>query len=452
MGSLFKKIGKTVQKFSMLEPGDRVIVAVSGGADSVCLLYCLVELSSVYGLELLAAHFNHKLRGGESEGDRQFVEDLCRRLGVALSLGAADLKEIAKKRKGSLEEICRERRHNFLLSLMRDRGFEKIALGHNLDDQAETMLMNVIRGAGLDGLKGIDPARDRYIRPLIEVTKEEIAEFLKKRKIPFRSDSSNLDNSFRRNSIRNNLIPEIRDRYNPSITAALGRLAAIARTENSYLDRVSREELDRLKPRIKLKEFLRLDPAIQNRVLKMALEELSPVKGGISHEHINSARDVIAGANPGASIDLPYGISVRREYGFVVIGRGERKRPEYRYVVNVPGVLRVKEAGMEFRFSLLDAPPGEKGGGWNAYLDYGKVVPPLVFRNTRAGDRIQPFGMEGHKKLQDVFTDRKIPRACRWMVPVLADAESILWVPGVVTSERTRIAAGSGNVLSVEKI
>lgn len=259
----------------MLEPADRVVVAVSGGADSVCLLACLLELAPEYRLDLLAAHFNHKLRGAESEDDRKFVEGMCGRLGVELITGSAPMKEIAEKQKGSLEELCRLRRHEFLLLLMRGRGFGKIALGHNLDDQAETVLMNVIRGAGIDGLKGIDPVRDCFIRPLIDITGTEIREFLERRKIPFRLDSSNLDNGFRRNSIRNSLIPGIREKYNPSVSAALGRLASIARTENRFLDKVAREALDRLQPRIKLDEFLRHDPAIRNRMIKMALEELS---------------------------------------------------------------------------------------------------------------------------------------------------------------------------------
>lgn len=436
----------------MLGSSGRVIVAVSGGADSVCLLKCLLELAPEYGLELTAAHFNHKLRGAESDDDQQFVVDLCCRLGVELRTGSAQMREIAKTRKGSLEELCRESRYEFLLSIMRDTGYEKIALGHNLDDQAETVLMNVIRGAGIDGLKGMEPVRDCFIRPFIEVTRAEIVEFLDRRNIPFRTDSSNEVDTFRRNSIRNCLIPEIKRKYNPSVTVALGRLAAVARIENAFMDKLAREALDRLQPRIKVDEFLRLDEAVQNRIIKMALEDLSPVRGGISHEHINAAQDIIKGNNPGASITLPYSISVRREYDFVVIGREGGKHPEFQYLINVPGVLRLKEAGMEFRFSLIDSVPEEIKDESKTFMDYDVVVPPLVFRNYRPGDRIQPFGMEGHKKLQDVFTDRKIPRGRRRGIPVLADAESVLWVPGVIMSERMRVAGKTGNVLSVEKI
>lgn len=161
--------------------------------------------------------------------------------------------------------------------------------------------------------------------------------------------------------------------------------------------------------------------------------------------------DVIAGGNPGASITLPYGISVRREYDFAVIGREEKKVPDFHYVVDIPGIVRLEEIGMEFRFSLLDRIPAE-GGELRAFMDYGIVVPPLVLRNFQPGDRIQPFGMEGRKKLQDVFTDRKIPRGRRRSLPILADAESVLWVPGVVMSERMRVSGSAGNVLSVEKI
>lgn len=460
MDRISKKIRGTIRKFSMLRPADRVVVAVSGGADSVCLLHCLAELAPGLGLELLAAHFNHQLRGAESDEDQRFVEDLCARLGVELRTGSAPMGEIAKKRKGSLEEICRQGRHEFLLSVMRERGFTKIALGHSLDDQAETVLMNVIRGAGIDGLKGIDPVRDCCIRPLLEVTREEIVEYLGGRQIPFRSDSSNLDNSFRRNSVRNSLLPGIREKYNPSVTAALGRLAGIARIENSFLDRAARKALDRFRQGIKLDEFQRYDPAIRGRIIKTALEDLSPVKGGISHEHIAAAAEVIAGSNPSAEICLPYGIFVRREYGNAVIGRAEGKerrsgeRPEYNYAIDVPGVLIVKETGMEFRFALLERlpPPEDMRSEWKAFMDFSSVAPPLVIRSMRPGDRIQPFGMKGRRKLQDVLTDRKIPRARRREVPVLADSESVLWVPGVVRSERMRTGGGAGRILGVERI
>lgn len=439
----------------MLEPSDRVIVAVSGGADSVCLLNCLLELAPEYELKLLAAHFNHNLRGAESDDDQKFVEDLCFRFGVELRTGSAYMREISRSRKGSLEELCRESRYEFLLTIMRDSGYGKIALGHNLDDQAETVLMNVIRGAGIEGLKGMDPVRNCCIRPLIEATRAEIMEHLAQKKIPFRKDSSNENNSFRRNSIRNSLIPEIKSKYNPSVTVALGRLAAVARKENAFMDKLAREALNRLQPRINVDEFLGCDEAIQNRMIKMALEDLSPVRGGISHEHITAVLDIMRGNNPGASASLPYGISVRREYDVVIIGPEGAKQPDFHYMVDIPGVLRLKEAGMEFRFSLLDRVPEATKDGSNAFMDFDAVVPPLVFRNYRPGDRIQPFGMEGHKKLQDVFTDRKIPRGRRRCMPVLADAVSVLWVPGVVMSERMRVAGKTGNtlnVLSVEKI
>jgi tRNA(Ile)-lysidine synthase len=313
--------------------------------------------------------------------------------------------------------------------------------------------MNVFRGAGIDGLKGIDPVRAFYVRPLLEVTRGEILEYLNDRNIPFRTDSSNLDGSFRRNSIRNSLIPEIREKYNPSVTAALGRLAGIARMENDFLDKVARDALDRLQPMIQIDEFLKYDPAVRNRIIKTALEDLSPVRGGISHEHIIAVMDLITGSNPGATLALPYRISVRREYDCAIISRAERKRKrEFQYVVHVPGVLRLTEAGMDFRFVLLDRAPDAINREGMVFMDYSKVVPPLMFRNIKPGDRIQPFGMRGRKKLQDVFTDRKIPRARRLDLPVLADAESVLWVPGVIVSERVRVSGETDSVLSVEKI
>ena len=442
----------------MLREGDRVIAAVSGGPDSVCLLHCLVELAPEYGIELLAAHFNHKLRGEDSDTDEQFVADLCKRLNVPLSLAGEDMAAVSRREKGSLEELCRRSRHGFLEGLAREKGFGKIALGHNLDDQAETVLMNVIRGTGIDGLKGIDPVRDCFIRPLIGIERKEIIDFLSSRGIPWRTDHSNSENSFRRNSIRNSLIPFIRENYNPSIVDTLGRLANIARSENEFLDSLAEEAVSswELLPggglKIPTGEFMGHHPALRKRIIKSALEGLSPVKGGISHEHISAAIKVAGGKEPGASLDLPFGISARREYDFLVIEKRPVEERPFEYAVPVPGTLRLAEAGMAFRFELMHTIPTKFGDSWRAYIDMDKIVSPLVFRNARPGDRIEPFGMEGKKKLQDVFTDRKVPRARRQRIPVLADACSLLWVPGVVSSRRTRVTANTENVLSVEKI
>ena len=442
----------------MLREGDRVIAAVSGGPDSVCLLHCLVELAPEYGIELLAAHFNHKLRGEDSDRDEQFVEGLCKRLNVPLSLAGEDMAAVSRREKGSLEELCRKSRHGFLEGLAREKGFGKIALGHNLDDQAETVLMNVIRGTGIDGLKGIDPVRDCFIRPLIGIERKEIIDFLSSRGIPWRTDHSNSENSFRRNSIRNSLIPFIRENYNPSIVDALGRLANIARSENEFLDSLMGKAASSWDPlpgrgvKIPTGELLGHHPALRKRIIKSALEGLSPVKGGISHEHISAAIKVAGGKEPGASLDLPFGISARREYDFLVIEKRPAEGKPFVYAVPIPGTLMLAEAGMAFRFELMHSIPGNFGDSWRAYMDMDKIVHPLVFRNARPGDRIEPFGMEGKKKLQDVFTDTKVPRARRKHIPVLADACSVLWVPGVVSSRRTRVTANTGNVLSVEKI
>ncbi len=289
----------------MLREGDRVIAAVSGGPDSVCLLHCLVELAPEYGIELLAAHFNHKLRGEDSDKDEQFVEGLCKRLNVPLSRAGEDMAAVSRREKGSLEELCRKSRYGFLEGLAREKGFGKIALGHNLDDQAETVLMNVIRGTGIDGLKGIDPVRDCFIRPLICIERKEILDFLSARGIPWRTDHSNSENSFRRNSIRNSLIPFIRENYNPSIVDTLGRLANIARSENEFLDSLSEKAVSswELLPgggmKIPTGEFLGRHPALQKRIIKSALEGLSPVKGGISHEHISAVLKAAGGKDPG---------------------------------------------------------------------------------------------------------------------------------------------------------
>lgn len=455
-----------MNQYGRIIPGDGVIAAVSGGADSVCLLHLLARLSPEFKLRLMAAHFNHRLRGEESDSDEEFVSQMCRRLDIEFRAGGADVRKIAAARKGplkgSLEEVCREERYAFLLSVLRESGFSKIALGHNLDDQAETVLMNVLRGTGIDGLKGMEPVRECYIRPLLGISRSEIERFLAGKGIPFRSDSSNTDESYRRNSIRNRLLPCLERHYNPSVKQALARLAGTARLENDFMEAAALRVLSGWVPlpgggfRADVAQLLECHEAVQRRALKTALEGLSPVRGGMSGEHIEAVLGILRGPDPGASAVLPFRIVVRREYGSFVLARRVDMAGEYEYIIEVPGRVAVRESGTEFRFALLESAPADISSagedGKKAYLDFFKLAPPLVIRNMRPGDRIQPFGMKGHKKLQDIFTDRKVPRGARRRIPLLADSDSVLWVPGVVTSERARVTRETESVLSVEKV
>jgi len=455
----------------MLRKGDHVLVGLSGGADSVALLAVLNRLSPAFGISLTAAHFNHKTRASESDRDEAFVRALCKSVGVALICGS--LKDTARPRGISVEDYLRRRRYGFLEKALRKAGATRIALGHHQGDQAETVLMNIIRGAGLNGLSGIPPVRNggTFIRPLIECSRREIVDCLAAEGLSFVDDSSNTDERFLRNRIRFSLIPELEKRFNPSIGETLCRLADVIRTENDYMTEQVQIRLSRWREgrglenptEVPIEELTSLHPALQRRTILEIARDVSAGDAAIGLEHVEAVLDMAGGANPGGSLDLPGGLRVGRSYGLLEFRRvsrlGGRPRGEtepedpgepYRFEVSIPGTVRIPGGAMCIRFRELRRAPADLSTQRKAYLDMERIAFPLVVRNILPGDRIQPLGMKGTRKLKSILIDEKIPRGLRGRIPVVADGISVLWVPGVRLSERVRVGKGSKRILSAE--
>jgi tRNA(Ile)-lysidine synthase len=327
---MLKRIRKTITDCSLLERGDHLLVAVSGGPDSVALLRAMVLLSSEYDLQLTTAHLNHGLRGAEAQREEEFVRRLCADMGIVCICKTIDIRMRQKGSGMSLEEIGREERYRYLDETAKTCGARKIATGHHRDDQAETVLINLLRGCGPEGLKGIPPARDgRIIRPLLHVGRAEILEFLDREALSYMTDSSNRSPLFLRNRIRHELIPELALRYNPEIVEALSHTAEIIRQEDDYLQAVVRQILSRwgilpgaAEIRFPLAALLDLHKALQGRVIKCLLEAASLPGYGIAYRHIEA---VLAFAckprRRKASLDLPGLIRVEREGELLKIGR-----------------------------------------------------------------------------------------------------------------------------------
>lgn len=327
---MIKKIRKTIADCSLLEGGDHLLVAVSGGPDSVALLRVMVLLASDYELRLTAAHLNHGLRGAEACREEEFVRGLCTGMGIACICKTVDIRTLQKGRGMSLEEVGRDERYRFLAETAETCGARKIATGHHRDDQAETVLINLLRGSGLEGLKGIPPVRDgRIIRPLLYVGRGEILEFLRQEGLTYMTDSSNRSPLFLRNRIRHELIPELALRYNPGIVEALSHTAEIIRRDDDYLQAVVRQVLSQwgivpgaTEIRLPLASLLDLHEALQGRVLKCLLETAALPGYGIGFRHIEAVLAFIRRQRSRrASLDLPGLIHVEREGGFLGIGR-----------------------------------------------------------------------------------------------------------------------------------
>jgi len=306
-----ERVREAIKKYNLIKKGDKVVVAVSGGPDSLALLYLLKDLSRELKITLHIAHLDHMLRR-DSRLDRKFVEGLAKRLKIPITAAGINVRELAKK--GSLEEIARNARLGFLFKVAKDVKAAKIALGHNLDDQAETVLMRILRGAGLYGLSGILPKRNiagfSVIRPLIEVRRKGIEAFLKRRRIKPRIDASNSKDLYFRNRLRNGLIPLLEKEYNKNIKEVLSNMAESLAYDYDYLNRIAFLALKRLGIRINLKKFLKLHPAIQRLVLRLNIARLQGDTRRLTFQHIRELEDLILNRPINSIVDLPKGISV----------------------------------------------------------------------------------------------------------------------------------------------
>ncbi len=476
---MIHKIRRIIDRYTMLNPGDRVVIGVSAGPDSMALLHVLSLLSAEYKLELIAAHVNHGLRGADSDEEESFAGRQSKDLGVPFESTSVDIRGLCQEKGKSIEEVGREERYKFLAQVAHTYGAHKIATAHHYHDHVETVMMNLLRGCGTEGLRGIPPLRDgRIIRPLIACTRDEILSFLDIHGLSYLNDGSNFDNAYSRNKIRNRLIPLLKMQYNPNIETAIAHLSEIAGQEDSYLQEVVGEALSRLDADVRgtritfsIASFLQFHDAVQRRIIKAFLNRLAPPGKSIGYVHIKSVLDLIRHGSPSGILDLPGSIAVRREYGNLSLTggrdasqsdrrpregwktrRGDAEGPFFSYDVAVPGHLDIRELGITMTFEFLEETPEFKACDESrvVYLDYDKVLQPLRLRSRRPGDRIQPLGMEGSKTIKSYVIDKKIPRCRRAEIPLLVDREAVLWVVGIGLSERAKISDKTVRVLKVE--
>lgn len=308
---ILDKIKKTIREYRLLDKGDKLVVGVSGGADSVALLLLLDALKKELALKLHVAHVDHMLRP-DSKKDSEFVRNLCERLNIPLSIVRVNVEK--SHIKGSLEELARIARLKAILKIAKKYKAGKVALAHNLDDQAETVLMRILRGTGLLGLSAILPARKLYgctiIRPLIGIRRKEIESFLKHKGIKPRIDSTNLKDIFFRNKLRNKLIPELEIEYNKNIKEVLANLAGVSSCDYDYLIKESKKLFKKFNKKLNLKKFLRLHPAMQRLILRLNILNLKGDTRRIGFQHIKELEDLILHRKPNSIVDLPKGISV----------------------------------------------------------------------------------------------------------------------------------------------
>lgn len=473
---MLKKVKLAIEQHRMLDILDGVVVAVSGGPDSVALLDVLKHLSAEYKLRLIVAHLNHGLRPVYADEEESFVHQLSGRLGLVCESKRMDIALLSRVRKMSIEETAREQRYLFFEEVRHKHSAQKIALGHHAQDQAETVLMNLLRGSGREGLRGMQPLREGlYIRPLLGITRAEIRQYLTGRKLPSMIDFSNADDSCFRNRVRHHLIPELKARYNPRLEDILCRTAEILNQEDDYLkwmvkqlcadQQMVQTDATHREMRIRISRCLGLHEALQNRLIKQMLLNGAQKTQGIGYRHIHAVKALMQGACPSGLLHLPFNMEVRREYDVLMIGRRKKapREPEHRTSpgghcdggiiagdINIPGRVPVESQKRILCLDFVDRSDVHFGDSRIAYLDYGCIEPPMMIRTLQPGDRIQPLGMLGMKKLKNYFIDRKIPRRCRGQIPLLVDSHSVIWIAGQLLSERVKLTDKTTKILKIE--
>jgi len=454
--SLLEKVQRTVEEHRMFASAKRVVVGVSGGPDSTALLNLLFKLKDDYGLQLWAAHLNHKIRGEEAEKEEKWVRQFARQLGIPAIVDSFDVPLLAQREKLSLEEAARQVRYEFFERVANRLGADRIALGHTASDQVETLLMRLIRGSGLDGLSGIPPVRGKIVRPLIRAFREEIEEYCSKNDLHPCVDSSNKDLSLLRNRIRLELIPYLCEHYNPQIRKALFQTGEIIREENnlfqSKLDRIFKslwraKQDDRII--LELQHLNSLHLSLRRRIVREAIRRIKGNTRGIEFEHINSILKL--GEEKNGRLILPGGVLAEIHSENLWIEKEKRREVSaFTYSFNIPGRTHLPEIGLVFDAKITSERPAFfSEDGYEAYLDLDKLRRPLFLRNRRGGDKFQPFGMKGKKKVKDFFIDLKIPRQERELIPLLISKHRIAWIVGYRIDERFKISKNTRKILRI---
>jgi tRNA(Ile)-lysidine synthase len=454
-------------KHSLLCSGDRVLVAISGGPDSVSLLHLLYELKDKWDLHLEVAHLQHGIRGDTAQQDAIFVERLAEELKLPFHMREVDLPRLRSAAgRGNLEALARAERYRFFAELVASRKLSKVATAHTQDDQAETVLMWFLRGAGLRGLGGMAPLQQIHIasekslsltvvRPLLDISKAEVLHYLSTRSIAYCIDESNQDRAYLRNWIRLELLPKIRARAGHGVSARLTQQAGLIRDEDALLDSLTVQTYGSVSDNGDLLRcaLLKQPKALQRRILRHWIEQARGHLRGIDFVHIEALVRLIDEGPAQGKLSIPAGWEFVREYDRLRLGKSSRgtHRVCYSYELKIGTPLRICEAGFELNAELIAASGARLPADLReALFDAACLTEPLLVRNFRHGDRFKPLGVPGHKKLKDLFIENKIPLSIRATLPLVLMGQEILWIPGYGRSETALVGDKTERIVHIK--
>lgn len=468
-----KRIEKFIQKYHMLTCGDRVIAGVSGGADSVCLFLMLLELREKIGFDLIAVHVHHGLRGEAADQDQQFVEALCEQHRIPLEIFRVNLESIAKKRKQSLEEAGRMVRREAFDSVCKKYGGNKIALAHHQNDNAETLLWNLSRGTGLDGLGGIRPVNGKFIRPLLCMNRKEIEEYLAKRRQSYCIDETNAGTDYTRNKLRHLVLPILEEQVNSAAVRHMNETMEQIwelqeymqeQVEAAYQECVQEHFEKACWIQIQQKSFETFPELIKKMVIRKGMEQVGGKKRDLSHKHVDVMIELM-NKQVGRTLDLPYEMHAKRNYEGIRLEKqrtyssGEEKKAgiiqECMAELNIPGETILADRNLKLRCKILEKPKNLSIKDipqkiYTKWFDYGIIKSSLYIRTRQAGDTIV-IDEKGHqKKLKNWFVDEKIPKEVRDSQLLLAENNEILWVLGHRMSQAYQVKQSTKWILQIE--
>lgn len=441
IGIVIGRVLETIERFRMFQIGQQVGVAVSGGADSVCLLHILVELAPRWNLRLNVLHLDHQLRGEESSEDARFAGELARTLGLPFSLGCVDVARLATERGENLEQTARKARRDFFLSHLQSAAADRIALGHTRSDQAETVLFRFLRGAGTAGLAGILPVtRDGFVRPLLAVDRSAIEQFLRERNIPWREDSSNASLNFARNRIRRQLLPALAREWNPAIVETVAHTADCAFEEETYweqeVNRLAAAHLTLKPPAVFVRADLvgELPLAVSRRLVRRAIEMVKGDLLGIDFDHISAVMSLISQPEGDGRLQVP-AVDIFRSFEWLRLappGMDRLENRNFRFPAPVPGSIPLPGGSTAVLLEVIEnkneTETSESGyNKWMDCLDRDRLSGALEVRNWRPGDHYKPVGQSGAEKIKLLFQQARIPLWERRSWPVITSGNEIIW-------------------------
>ncbi|MBD7915185.1 tRNA lysidine(34) synthetase TilS [Clostridium sp. Sa3CUN1] len=456
---MINKVRDFVVENNLIQNNDKVLVALSGGPDSVCLLSILYKLKDYFNIEIGAAHVNHMLRGDEAVKDEEYAKSICYKLGVKFFSKRVDINKISKDMGISHELAGREERYRFFEDISKANGYNKIAIAHNANDQAETIIMNMMRGSGIEGLCGIRSKRDGgIIRPILCLSRNEIEEYCNYYDLNPRIDSTNLENIYRRNKVRLDIIPYMKDNFNKDIIETLNRMANLLQIDNDFIEKECNNSYKKYckeskKNLVIAKDAFFIEKAILTRVIKKSFVEFSGKHTNFEMKHIY---EVISLANNSTNkkINLPHGIIAENVYGDIYLKyKEENKSEENEIILNKENINNKEVQYGEYNISFTVISNKNNIEFSNnvliKYFDYDKIKEKLIIRKRKNGDKMTPLGMKGSKKIKDIFMDLKIPVEKRDTVPILCFDNEVAWIVEHKVSDRFKITKETKNIIKI---